>query len=317
MSTTDDVTSENLQNGHPRLVIHVDDVGMCHGTNAAFVQLSRRGAVSAGSVMVPCPWSSEILELAATDGSLDLGVHLTLNAEQRHYRWGPVGGHPDSAGLVDDDGYLWRSVAEVRAHAHPDAVETEWRAQIDRALAAGVDITHLDTHMGSALAPEWCDRYVQLGVEYDVPVLITNTLDGYGPHRHIGEVDPGVFDAFVTSAHAAGQPVFTRVLETDFSRPAGTPVDYRRQFTEGTAGLGGDDLVYAALHPCRPGPGEIEVIEPDQHHVRTDEYREFSDPWWPAWLDHQNAEGVFEVLTMRTLRAEYRSRNGTGDQRVG
>lgn len=304
MPNTPTTTSENLQKSGPRVVIHVDDVAMCHGASAAFVELSRRGAVSAGSVMVPCPWSSGILETAAEDPTLDLGVHLTLNAEHRHYRWGPTGTHSRAAGLVDDDGYLWRSVAEVRAHAHPDAVEAEWRAQIDRALATGADITHLDTHMGSALAPEWCERYVGLGTEYGLPVLITATLDGYGPHRHLGDVDPDHFGEFVATARASGHPVCTRVLETDFARPADRPADHRDQFVAGTAGLGDDDLVFAALHPCRPGPGEIEAIDPERHHVRTDEYRAFSDPGWTDWLAEQQAQGSFQVTTMRALRAE-------------
>ena len=50
-----------------RVVIHQDDVGMCHGANVAFVELSRAGAVTSGSVMVPCPWFSEIAEIAAAD----------------------------------------------------------------------------------------------------------------------------------------------------------------------------------------------------------------------------------------------------------
>ena len=141
-----------------RLVIHADDVGMNHGANRAFVELSRFGTVTAGSVMAPCPWFSEIAEAAAADDRLDCGVHLTLNSEMTHYRWGPVTRAGAASGLLDGDGYLWPDVAAVRRHAHPEAVEAEWRAQIDRAQAAGIDITHLDTHMGSALAPEWCDR---------------------------------------------------------------------------------------------------------------------------------------------------------------
>jgi predicted glycoside hydrolase/deacetylase ChbG (UPF0249 family) len=305
--TTD--TSADLQDPMTRLVIHVDDVGMCHGANTAFVELSRTGAVSAGSVMVPCPWSSEILEVAAADGSLDLGVHLTLNAEQQHYRWRPVGRHPDSAGLVDDDGYMWRRVADVRAHAHPDAVESEWRLQIERALSAGVDVTHLDAHMGSALAPEWCQQYVALGVDYEIPVLITGSLDDYGPRNHLADVTNQMFAEFVDAATAAGLPVFTRVLETDFARARHTAADYRGLLGRGVANA---TLVFAALHPCAPGPGEIEVIEPDQHHVRTDEYAAFSDPAWVHWLETQHRNGAFEVVTMRELRDEYRARLPAG-----
>ena len=69
-----------------RVVIHADDVGFCHGANRAFVELSKLGAITSGSVMVPCPWFTEIAQIAATDAvsnapSLDVGVHLTLTSE--------------------------------------------------------------------------------------------------------------------------------------------------------------------------------------------------------------------------------------------
>src|SRR5262245_12066653 len=92
------------------VVIHQDDVGMCHGANAAFLELARLGVVTSGSVMVPCPWFPEIAEAAANDPTLDVGVHLTLTAEKEHYRWGPLTG-ASAAGLTDADGYLWRDVS--------------------------------------------------------------------------------------------------------------------------------------------------------------------------------------------------------------
>lgn len=285
------------------MVIHADDVGMCHGTNVAFVELSAAGAISAGSVMVPCPWASEVAAAAAADPSLDLGVHLTLNAEQQWYRWRPVSSPPASGGLTDDDGYLWRTVAQVRAHAHPDAVEAEWRAQIERALAWGVDVTHLDAHMGSALAPEWCDRYVALGVEYRVPALITSRFVDYDPNNHLAGTTDEQFEVFVAQARAAGMPVFGRVLETDFGRPRGAPHDYRAQLRSTDA-----ELVYCAFHPCRPGPGEVEEIEPGSHHVRVDEYELFRTEEWLDWLRSQ----TFEVVGMRALRDTWRSDVGGG-----
>jgi predicted glycoside hydrolase/deacetylase ChbG (UPF0249 family) len=285
-----------MANPARRIVIHADDVGMCHGANAAFIELSRRGTISAGSVMVPCPWFPEIAELAADDPSLDLGVHLTLTAEQRGYRWGPLSRPSPAAGLTDDDGYFWATVAAVRRQAHPDAVEAEWRAQVDRALAAGIDVTHLDAHMGAALAPEWCDRYIALGNEYGVPVLITSTFAGYDPNNHLDGTTEEMFAPLVTAAEEARMPVFGRVLETDFARPRGAPVDYQTK-------LGSTDevLVYCAFHPCRPGPGEIELIEPDTHHVRVDEYELFRTDGWSEWLAVQD----FEVVGMRHLRDDW------------
>jgi hypothetical protein len=274
---------------------------MCHGANSAFVELSHGGGITSGSVMVPCPWFPEIAEGAAHDDRLDVGVHLTLNAEKAHYRWRPVSGLGKSSGLVDDDGYMWHRVADTRANAHPEAVETEWRAQIDTALAAGIDVTHLDAHMGAALAPEWCDRYINVGVDYDVPVLITRALSTYGPNKHLAGVDDRDFDPFVAQAREAGMPVFDAVLETDFSRPRGAPTTYETMLT--APDVLAADLVFCAFHPNAPGRGEIEVIEPDTWHVRTDEHALFGTDEWLDFLDAQ----PLELTTMRTLRDDVRA----------
>lgn len=280
-----------------RLVIHADDVGMCHGANQAFVELSHFGTITSGSVMVPCPWFTEIAEAAASDDSLDCGIHLTLNAEKTHYRWGPVSTAAPSSGLVDEHGFLWRTVAEVRRNAHPDAVEQEWRAQIDRALAFGVNVTHLDAHMGSALAPEWCDRYVAVGIDYGVPVLITDSLAAYGPRRHVASpseaqaADEAIRSA-AADARAAGMPVFDVVLETDFSRAPQEPAAYQEML-----GSLEENLVFCAFHPNAPGGAEIEVIEPDSFHVRTDEYELFGTDGWEEWLMSQ----PYELASMADL----------------
>jgi predicted glycoside hydrolase/deacetylase ChbG (UPF0249 family) len=145
--------------GARTVVIHEDDVGMSHGANAAFQELSMMGACSSGSVMAPCPWFPEAVAMAKANPTLDLGVHLTLNSEKQPYRWRPLTSPPRSAGLTDEAGYFWSTVPGVRKHAAPEAVEAELRAQIDMTLAAGVDVTHLDAHMGAAMTPEFVDIY--------------------------------------------------------------------------------------------------------------------------------------------------------------
>ena len=255
-----------------RFVIHEDDVAFCQGANDAFVELSRHGTISAGSVMVPCPWFHDLARRAADRADdLDLGVHLTLTSEHPGYRWAPITRPTAASGLVDADGYMWATVAEVRANADPDAVEAEWRAQVDRALAAGLDVTHLDAHMGAALAPEWCERYVALGVDYGVPVLMTVDLDGYGPNNHLTGTAAETFAEFSHQASSAGMPIFDVVLETDFGRPRGAPVDYAAVLTDADH-HDGWELVYCAFHPCAEGPGEVERIDPSTWHVRTEEY---------------------------------------------
>ncbi len=201
-----------------QVVVHQDDVGMCHGANVAFLELSRRGIITSGSVMVPCPWFPEIAA-AAADPALDLGVHLTLTAEKDHYRWGPISGPATGAGLTDGDGYLWRDVASVRRHADPAAVASELRAQLERALAAGIDVTHLDAHMGTALAPEFCAAYLALGVEYRLPILLTRTLHAYGPSvPHLVGVSEADYAAYASAAAEHGLPLFDAVGETPWDR---------------------------------------------------------------------------------------------------
>src|SRR5215831_8599761 len=154
------------------VIFHVDDVGMCHGSNRGFLDLASAGYVTCGSVMVPCPWFREIAEKAAADPSLDLGVHLTLTSEWEGYRWAPISTASRASGLIDGDGYFWRDVASLRVHLVVEAVEAELRAQIERARSAGMSPTHIDAHMAAAMLPELLDLHVRLGHDYGlVPVL--------------------------------------------------------------------------------------------------------------------------------------------------
>ncbi len=280
-----------------RVVVHQDDVGMCHGANVAFLELSALGTITSGSVMVPCPWFPEIAVAAAADPSLDIGVHLTLTSEKEHYRWGPISGPAPTAGLTDPDGYLWRDVTSMRRHAEPAAADVELRAQIERALAAGIDVTHLDAHMGATLAPELCDIYVRLGADYGLPVLMTSTLAGYSPNNHLEGVDEATYAPFVRTASDAGQPLFDAAFETQWDRTDPAAEVYHAMFDAVPAGL-----TFLALHPN--APGELEVIEPESAHIRTDEYELFRGDDFRAWLDAQ----ALERIGMRELRDEYRSR---------
>ena len=277
-----------------QIVLHQDDVGMCHGANVAFSELSALGSITSGSVMVPCPWFREAAEMAAVNKSLDLGVHLTLTAEKEFYRWRPLTSAGKSSGLIDDDGYMWRDVSSVRRNANVDAVALELRAQIDFALASGFDVTHLDAHMGATLAPEFCAIYIALGVEYRLPVLLTKKLSQYGPNNHITGVSDERFEGFINFAEQTRQPIFDRVLETDFGRPSTqslAPDAYQKMFTKSKTGL-----TFAALHPN--APGEVEVIEPNQFHVRTQEYEIFSSKDYLTWL----TKNEITPIGMRELR---------------
>lgn len=155
-----------------RLILHADDVGMSHSTNRAVIEMLEAGAVSSASIMMPCPWVSEIAEYARKHPEKDLGLHLTLTSEWRVYRWGPVAPRDKVPGLLDPDGYLWRRVEDVATHATAAEVETELRAQIAKAKQHGIRFTHFDTHMGTLYArPDYFQVFEKLGREFNMPIL--------------------------------------------------------------------------------------------------------------------------------------------------
>lgn len=165
------------------LIINGDDAGMCHAANVATIECLEKGLMRTATIMVPCPWFPEIAAYAKANPDKDFGVHLTHTSEWRRYRWGPVSDRQAVPGLVDPEGYLWRRVQDVYAHAKPEEALLEARAQIQRALAAGIDVTHLDSHMGTLqLHPDFFKVYVQLALEFDLPLRMASqaTLERFG-----------------------------------------------------------------------------------------------------------------------------------------
>jgi predicted glycoside hydrolase/deacetylase ChbG (UPF0249 family) len=139
--------------GYPRdarlLIVHADDLGMAHSVNAATIKAFETGLVNSGSIMVPCPWLSEIAEFARANPQADLGLHLTLTSEWTSFRWGPVSSRDRVSSLLDKNGYFRLTESEAAAQADPKQVELEITAQIERARALGIQPTHLDSHMGT------------------------------------------------------------------------------------------------------------------------------------------------------------------------
>lgn len=223
------------------VIINCDDLGMCHAANVGVYESLRAGVATSATLMVPCPWGREA---AASYLGEDVGVHLTLNAEWDLYRWGPITQAPS---LLDGDGGFPRTTADVWDHADLDEVRRECRAQIERAILWGFDVSHLDSHMGTLqLRPEFFDVYLEMAIDFRLPLRLSSTsserLIGF-PARELAAEEGVVFpDHFVVVANPAGVGSRRAIEKVLF--------DLRPGVTE----------VY--LHPAADSP-ELRAVAPD------------------------------------------------------
>ena len=174
------------------LIVNADDVGMSHAANAATQAGMEKGLITSGTIMVPCPWFEEIAAYARATPTADFGLHLTHTSEWKVYKWGPVASRDSVAGLVTPLGYLWPDIESVYKHATPEQALAEARAQVAKANASGIDITHLDSHMGALQYDmRYHAMYRALAREFDLPIRMGSQelLAKMGAGHLRGELD--------------------------------------------------------------------------------------------------------------------------------
>jgi predicted glycoside hydrolase/deacetylase ChbG (UPF0249 family) len=158
--------------GHPAgarlLIISAAGLGGCHSMNEGVYSCLLNGVASSAALMVPCPWAREA---AARYRGEDIGVALTVNAEFELYRWGPITHAPS---LLDGDGGFPRTASDLWDHADLDEVRRECRAQLERAILWGFDVTHLTSHQDAlTMRPEFFDVCLDLACEFKLPLRLT------------------------------------------------------------------------------------------------------------------------------------------------
>lgn len=166
------VLSQSNNVNLPAVLLRVDDIGMNHSVNVAIEKLAASGIPFSTSVMFACPWYQEAVEILREYPAVSVGVHLTLNAEWKHYRWGPILGQSAVPSLVDSLGYFHPSVTSfLKSNYNLDEVEKELSAQIERALRSGVKIDYVDYHMGTAVStPELRAIVEKLAKKYNLGI---------------------------------------------------------------------------------------------------------------------------------------------------
>ncbi|MGD0084875.1 MAG: polysaccharide deacetylase family protein [Acidimicrobiales bacterium] len=257
------------------LIVNCDDLGSSQAANTAVYDALRHGAAMSATLMVPCPWARGA---AAEYRGEDVGVHLTLNAEWDHYRWGPITQAPS---LLDGDGGFPRTVTDVFEHADLDEVRRECRAQVERAIYWGFDVSHVDSHMGTLqLRPEFFDAYLDLADDFGLPLR----LSGAATERMIGF-------PFRTLAAERGVVFPDHLLVV-----TGNGVGSRSAITEALGNLR-PGVTEAYLHPAIDTP-ELRAMSPDWE-GRVDDHAWLLDP--NGLRSIANREGV-ALIGYRELR---------------
>ena len=241
--------------GSRLLVLNCSELGFCHAANLGVLDALRSGLATSASLIVPAPWARDA---AHRYGGEDVGVRLTLNAEHDRSRWGPITQAPS---LLDGDGGFPRSVVDLWDHADLDEVRRECRAQVERAVLWGLDVTHLDAHLDAlVLRPEFFDIYLDLAVEYALPLRLAGTEQ---------EVQAGF--PFRALAAEAGVLFPDRVVDWPGDADAGAMVELL----------------------CEVEPGVTEVTF--RPAVDTPELRAVTEDWQARTADHRLLTSVAPV----------------------
>ncbi|MEY3340937.1 MAG: hypothetical protein RLZZ269_848 [Actinomycetota bacterium] len=241
------------------VILSCDDLGSCHAANMGVYSALRDGVATCASVMIPAPWSRHAALMYRGE---DVGVHLTLNAEHPAYRWGPITHAPS---LLSGDGGFPREIDDLWEHADPAEVLRECRAQIERAILWGFDVTHLAPHLSAiTLRPEFFDVYLDLAVEFDLPIRLPSTV----------------------SAEDAGFPFRDLAAEEGVVFPDHFDHDWR---------AGSRERVYTAISSLPAGVSEIHV----QPAIDTAEVRALAGDVADGWID--DLDLVVNDTVLRTL----------------
>ena len=241
------------------VILSCDDLGSCHAANIGVYSALRDGVATCASIMVPAPWSRHAAMMYSGE---DIGVHLTLNAEHPLYRWGPITHAPS---LLSGDGGFPREIDDLWEHADPAEVLRECRAQIERAILWGFDVSHLAPHLSAiTLRPEFFDVYLDLAVEFRLPIRLPSTID----------------------EERAGFPFRRLAAEEGVIYPDHFDHDWK---------AGSRDRVFDALRSLQPGVTEIHV----QPAIDTAEVRALAGDSAQGWID--DLELVTNDPTLRSL----------------
>jgi predicted glycoside hydrolase/deacetylase ChbG (UPF0249 family) len=250
------------------LILHADDIGFSHASNVAAFESMAGGSLTCTSTLVPAPWFMETVQLQRQHPEADIGVHMTLTAEYETYRWRSMSGEPS---LHAPDGGMWRDVVSVVQNVSRADAAVELSAQVEHALACGIDVTHIDTHMGAVMLPKYLPPYVDLAIQFRLPLFFIRPSE-----RRLAALgdSAAAFAEQTAKLEALGWPLLDNIIVRTLSEIP--PDDKDARFRELIAGLR-PGLTHMLVHPAKGGE-ELDAMTPVDCAHRAREYEIFRRP---------------------------------------
>jgi len=278
------------------VIIHTDDIGMCQASVSAFADLVDFGLISSGATMVPCPWFPAAAAICRANPQVDMGVHLTLTSEWKTYRWGPISTRDVASGLIDEEGYFHHRQPPAQERADSETVAREISAQVERAQAAGIDITHIDTHMGALAHTKFIASYLQLALEHRIPPMIVR-MDEAG-YRALGMASASaVFAATMAmQLEEQGLPLLDGLTHLPLNESENRIERAKQVLSQVPVGV-----THFVIHPSQDTP-ELRAITPDWQ-SRAADYRAFTSEELRRWVK----ESGLVVIGYREIRNAMRA----------
>lgn len=259
------------------LILHADDLGVAHSENAASISALEKGPLNSASIMVPCSWFPEIAAYARAHKDTDFGLHMTLTSEWKNYKWGPVTSKDSVSTLINGNGYFYALVDSLQNYADPKEVEIELRNQVKKAYRFGIDVTHLDAHMGAAAStPDFAAAYMKVGKEFGLPVLLDGRVYAM---EHDG----------VKNLLDANTVVVDRILSME-------PHTYKQgaqQFYSNLLKKLEPGLTFLLLHPAYDN-AEMQAI--------TIDHPDYGSEWRQADYDFLTSEASAEIIKEQNIQ---------------
>ena len=137
-----------------RLIINADDFGLTAGVNRAIVEAHTRGVVTSATLMANGPAFEQAATLAKTAPGLSVGCHVVLIDGQPLLPAGQIRSLASNRSHHFRDDLKAFAARALTGQIHGDEVAAEAAAQIRKVQAAGVAVSHLDTHKHTHLFPK-------------------------------------------------------------------------------------------------------------------------------------------------------------------